>query len=263
VCRPDAGDCDVAETCTGSSAACPVDASEPDGTTCNDGQVCTANDQCTGGVCAGTSAQCGDGTVDGACNEQCDDGNTNNGDGCSSTCQFEFGCLPTPDTGCRLPVQSAKEQFQVVDKTPDSKDKLQWKWLKGAATTLTDFGTPLTSTDYALCVYDNGTLVAKMKIQAGGTCAGKPCWKAKPTGFTYKDKDLTPDGIQQMVLKVGVAGKAKIQVKGARDNLPTPTTPFTMPVRVQLKNANGTCWEADFSSPAIKNLPGSFKDKAD
>ncbi len=263
MCRPSADDCDVAEACTGSSAACPADTLQPNGTTCNDGQACTDNDQCTDGVCSGNSNTCGDGVLQSGCNEQCDDGNTNNGDGCSSTCQYEFGCLPTPDTGCRLPAQSGKAQFQLADKSPDSKDRLQWKWLKGTLTTVADFGMPLTSTDYALCVYDAGTLVAKMKIPAGGTCAGKPCWKAKPTGFAYKDKDLTPDGIAQVILKAGATGKAKIQVKGSRDNLPIPATPFNLPLRVQLKNANGICWEADYSAPALKNIAGLFKDKAD
>ena len=71
----------------------------------------------------------------------------------------------------------------------------------GAATAITEFGTPNTTTDYAFCLYDAGTLVAKIKIPAGGTCAGKPCWSAKPTSFRYQDKDLTPDGIQQLKLK--------------------------------------------------------------
>jgi len=36
-----------------------------------------------------TSTVCGDGSIDGA--EQCDDGGTNSGDGCSSSCQIESG----------------------------------------------------------------------------------------------------------------------------------------------------------------------------
>ena len=85
----------------------------------------------------------------------------------------------------------------------------------------------------------------------------------KPTSIAYKDKDLTPDGIQQLKLKSGIAGKAKIQVKGAGVNLPTLTPPFGLPIKVQLKNNNGICWEANFSAPATKNIAGSYKDKAD
>ena len=94
-------------------------------------------------------------------------------------------------------------------------------------------------------------------------CAGKPCWQAKGTGFSYKDKDLTPDGIAQLTLKAGTTGKAKIQVKGSGVNLPMPTLPLGLPVRVQLKNSDGTCWEASFGAPAVKNDAGQYKDKAD
>jgi spore coat protein A len=53
VCRADGGECDPAETCSGSSAACPDDAVSPDGTPCSgDGDVCT-DDACDGaGTCA-------------------------------------------------------------------------------------------------------------------------------------------------------------------------------------------------------------------
>jgi hypothetical protein len=81
--------------------------------------------------------------------------------------------------------------------------------------------------------------------------------------FPYKDKDLTPDGIQQLNLKMGATGKAKIQVKGTKDNLPMPTLPLTLPVRVQLKNSNGVCWEANYGAPATKNIASQYKDKAD
>jgi cysteine-rich repeat protein len=53
-CRPSAGACDVAENCTGTSAPCPVDSFQPAGTACDDGAYCTDPDRCNGaGVCAG------------------------------------------------------------------------------------------------------------------------------------------------------------------------------------------------------------------
>jgi hypothetical protein len=52
----------VAESCDGSSTACPADASAPNSTPCNDSNVCTAPDTCQGGVCTGTpnGDLCGD-----------------------------------------------------------------------------------------------------------------------------------------------------------------------------------------------------------
>src|SRR5207245_10859646 len=42
VCRAAAGECDLAETCTGASTACPADVFKASGTTCtDDGNVCT------------------------------------------------------------------------------------------------------------------------------------------------------------------------------------------------------------------------------
>ncbi len=58
VCRVSAGQCDVAETCTGTSVNCPADGFKPNGTACNDANACTANDQCTNGVCGGALVQC-------------------------------------------------------------------------------------------------------------------------------------------------------------------------------------------------------------
>ena len=63
---------------------------EPDGTACDDGIACTLNDQCIGGMCMGTAPTCSDGIVEsqGGC-EQCDDGNTQHGDGCNASCRLE------------------------------------------------------------------------------------------------------------------------------------------------------------------------------
>ena len=55
-CRADAGQCDVAESCDGISDACPADGFEPNGTPCNDLNLCTVGEVCTAGVCGGGTA---------------------------------------------------------------------------------------------------------------------------------------------------------------------------------------------------------------
>jgi len=183
-------------------------------------------------------------------------------------------CASGPVAGCRTPAVGAKASLQYKDAVGnDPKDQLQWKWSKGAVTTKAEFGSPLTTTNYQLCIYDGAsTLIFDATIPAGGLCGAsnpKPCWKDKPKGFDYKDKDLTPDGISQMKLQEGlVAGKAQIQVKGKGTALDDPALPFGQPVTVQLHNAeSGLCWEAVYSFPASKNVAGppvgQFKDKAD
>src|SRR5262249_4942194 len=151
------------------------------------------------------------------------------------------------------------------DKTPSSKDQLKWKWVAGAATTTAELGNPATSTDYQLCVYDSGGRVLSAQAPHAGVCATKACWKASGTsGFKYKDKDLTPNGIAQISLKAGVDGKAKIQVQGRGGFLGMPSLAgLTQPVTVQLQNSTGVCWESVFNAPPTVQSASQFKDRAD
>lgn len=112
-CRAQDGPCDIAEFCSGTSAACPTDsvqangyvcANEPgqceandicDGTTkncnelyaplgtpCDDGNACTKNQECSDGTCAGGSV------------ETCDDANPCTDDICDPV----IGCTNVPNT---------------------------------------------------------------------------------------------------------------------------------------------------------------------
>jgi cysteine-rich repeat protein len=93
VCRAAVGECDFAETCDGTGGICPADMLSTD--------VCRpAADECDiEEVCDGMSLECpedetipdctvcGNGIVEG--DEECDDGNNNNGDGCDESCFIE------------------------------------------------------------------------------------------------------------------------------------------------------------------------------
>jgi cysteine-rich repeat protein len=233
----------------------------PDGSSCDDGDVCTIDDVCTAGACGG-GPSCGDGVEQPGCGEACDDGNTTSNDGCSATCQDEFVCTPAPLAGCRTS-EATKSQLQIKDRE-DLKDQVKWKWTRGAVTPKLDYGTPLTTTDYRLCIYANGALVSRTHIPAGGVCLTKPCWKETKVGYVYKDKEATPDGITGLTLKEGlVPGKAKISLKGKGVNVDTPDLPLALPVTVQLRAANGVCWESVHSAPAQKNDELLYKDKSD
>jgi cysteine-rich repeat protein len=90
VCRADAGQCDFPENCTGTDPNCPADEFVPNGTGCDDTDPCTDPDECDTGVCVGDPDICGDSRSLPGCGEECDDGNTNDGDGCSALCLDEF-----------------------------------------------------------------------------------------------------------------------------------------------------------------------------
>jgi cysteine-rich repeat protein len=252
-CAPGTGDC----------TSTPV----LDGTGCDDTNVCTITDTCQSGACVGTGSTCGDTVVQGVCGEQCDDGGTIGGDGCSATCQLEVtdGCPNAPLAGCRLPIAARKAQLRMKDTAP-AKDYVQWKWGAGDATTRAELGAPILDTDYTLCMYDAGALISTTQIPAGGTCSGKPCWKSNARGFQYKNKLATPDGVLQLKLKSGEAGKAQIQVKlrGANVEMPTLGPSLGGPVVVQmLQSASPTCWQAVFPTPFTKNDGVNFSDKND
>ena len=71
ICRIAADECDVAEACDGTGTACPPDQPAPDGTDCNDGDLCTTGDACVGGLCVSTPVDCTDTSVCTA-DEHCD-----------------------------------------------------------------------------------------------------------------------------------------------------------------------------------------------
>ncbi len=78
------GQCQDATTHT-----CKPGATRPDGAPCGAGKACVA------GVCKASA--CGDGALDAAAGEACDDGNTTDGDGCEKDCTFT---CKTPAASC-------------------------------------------------------------------------------------------------------------------------------------------------------------------
>ncbi len=175
-------------------------------------------------------------------------------------------CPPAP-AACRDPFVPGKASFEMKKSATAAKnDKLTWKWTKGKTTPLSDYGAPLTSDTYALCVYDAGTLIASADAAPGGTCGAQPCWKAKPTSFAYKNGAASPTGTSAITLKAGLAdGKASIgyQAKGVTLDLPDLAA-ITGPVVVQLQRSGGApCFEATYDAPFAKHDATSFKDKAD
>jgi len=173
-------------------------------------------------------------------------------------------CPPSPAT-CRATIAPGKSSFTLKDRTPDTADRLVWKWA-GETTPKADYGNPTTTDDYALCLYDAGALVASATADAGGTCAGRPCWSEKPTSFGYRDRDLLPTGTQSVTLKEGLAdGKTRIAFKGKGGPLTIPLPgSFAGPIAVRLHRSGApTCWGADFSAPFLRQDAIQLKDKSD
>ena len=154
----------------------------------------------------------------------------------------------------------------VTPGTPDAGDKLTWEWWRGSATQIQEFGDPLSTTSYDLCVFDAsaGTpeLVMSEHVAAAATCASKSCWKSGKTSFTYTDRKLENGPISSLFLKAGVDRKARITLKGKGIKLGMPTLPLHVQNAVTVQLSNGTtCWEADYGT-STRNDAFEFRAKA-
>jgi hypothetical protein len=183
------------------------------------------------------------------------------------------GCGPTicgsvPISGCRRQVEPQKGSLTMKNKTPDDGDRFIWKYSKGDLTPKADFGNPLGTTDYEVCVYDgNNDLVTRACAPAAGVCDGNPCWKETVHGYKYRNRAVGGGGRVnglQIMLKEGVAaGKTTIKLSGKGVAPALPAMPIAQPVTVQLVNGGNVCWESTYSTPAGRNDAVEFKDKGD
>ncbi len=164
----------------------------------------------------------------------------------------ELGCTPTPQAGCRVPFAPHKSSlmFKQTGAT-DPDDIYTWRWRAGSATALTDFGDPLTTTDYALCIYDQSGRPQPVVADVAPAATG---WRGLPTG--YKRYYRPTSSFRQGLLHAGVDGKASILVHGDSDTL-AQLLPFVTPLVVQLQASTGACWETTFTAPH-RNTPSRF-----
>jgi cysteine-rich repeat protein len=253
------------------------------GETCDDGNLtdcdgCDSN--CTSSTICGNFVRCA--------GEQCDDGNTVNGDCCSAACAFESTASPcddgdlctnddacngagtcagvaAPAMSCLAPTAPRKAYVQLKDRPLDKYDSLIWRWSKGQLTTIDDFGDPLRSTRYALCLYDQAADPQPrlhIALSPGGTCSAKPCWKTTHSGFRYRSRKGGNQGVRSIALVRGVDGKAHVSFSAKGEHLPLPALGFSPAVSVQLRNSTGACWGATYSA-ALKNDATQLRAKSD
>lgn len=229
------------------------------GELCDDGAANGTASSCCTAVCTRQppGTPCTGGTCDGAdtCVAATTTTSTTQTSTSSTTSTTLLGCSATPASGC---------QPAAVTQLLLGNGKLVWKWTSSGAIATSDFGSPPTTTNYLLCLYDASGEKMSAQVPAARTCGTKPCWKALGTvGFTYADNVGTPDGLTKVLLKAGSAGRGKIGVKGSGANLHLPTLPMTTPVTAQLRqDGSSACWEATYNM-APTNTANAFKAKSE
>lgn len=174
---------------------------------------------------------------------------------------------PAPPASCRQMVVPSRHRLAIDDWSGSygKKDRVEWGWRRGESTPFADFGDPLTTTSYALCLYDgNDTLVFGSSIPAG------PPWKTFRGAFNYTNRALDATGIRRIALKSrgAAVGRASIRVVGAGRvmSLGNPDPIGNFPdlggfaiavapntVRMQLINSIGICWEGHYQNRIRRN----------
>ncbi len=220
------------------------------GQACDDGNACTQSDVCQGGACGGAPV------VNGTA---CDDGSACTG---PDLCQAGVcGHVAAPATGCRQPVISGKASLALKRGVPLSRNRLTWKWARGGATSFADFGDPVTSSGYELCLFDENAGVPALVLDTSIPAGGK--WMATSRGYKYRDTTSQQGGVRAVKLRDGPAGYPAIAVSAAGEHLAAPALPFDQDstVTVQLIGANA-CFEARYSANR-RNDATQFKARSD
>jgi len=170
-------------------------------------------------------------------------------------------CLAAPRVGCRASIRPGRGILVVQDHAVDRRDRVVWKWRKGAATSVADLGDPLVGDDYALCLYDESApiprLVLAAAVPANDVCpeSGDGCWAQARAGarvLRYKSASGLPDGVTRVVLKPGDDGAARLTLQARGERLDPPILPLPLPLRVQLQGVHGRCWESRHTAAGVR-----------
>lgn len=169
------------------------------------------------------------------------------------------GCPVTPHDVCRQMLEPNTHRLIINDwhGDYDRYDRLEWGWRFGQATSKADFGDPRQGTSYSLCLYNSGEDV----IFAADIVPG-PRWKEATAGFQYRDRMLSEFGIRTVSLQalregaeIRIVGRGRLNNLGndsPSGNFPALSGALQLaagsvgPMRMQLINTLGHCWEGSY-----------------
>jgi hypothetical protein len=80
-------------------------------------------------------------------------------------------------------------------------------------------------------------------------------------GFKHSNADATGSKTS-VLLKAGLAGKARIKAKGRGQALGQPSLPLAVPVTMDLVSNTGRCWSAHYAA-ALVTTTDQFKAKSE
>lgn len=192
---------------------------------------------------------------------------------CEETPPPAPGCTATPRTDCAAPPRAHGARLAIAGGSLPQRT-FQWQWGKGSSVDAASFGDPLAGDPVSLCVYgtsDGDTLVGAALSASDATCGSargrsRACWRSlgDDRGFTYRDNAGKRGGLQSIQMLANAPGRAPITAGASGSVITVPSLPLTAPVRVQLQNAHGGCWEARFGPQRARtNTATQFRATAD
>jgi cysteine-rich repeat protein len=256
VCREATGECDLAEHCSGASAECPSDSIKANGTTCtDDGNVCSTD------ICNGSSTECqhpagNAGAVCRASTGACDTAETCTG--ASTSCPADTGAPDSDGDGqcdavdlCTngVAITGAKLKLSNFVTGPED-DKVNFSGTLTFATPPTL--DPITNGARVVVTDADGPLIDAIVPAGAYNSATKTGWKVNKSGttWTFSSPTVVDDAINKVVLKPK-GSQITFIITGKKGAFAIP--PLTLPLQATLVldpplAMNGECGEANLTA---------------
>jgi cysteine-rich repeat protein len=253
-------------TCAGEPSAC-----APAAGPCDDGDPCTIDDTCTGGVCSGAPAP------DGA---TCDDENgCTTGDTCRSgacigagrvacsvcgVCDREAAaCVGMFDRGCHLPPARAGGSAHeptippIGSFVPTRTRSLRAVFTDRDPASAAGIGNPTTGTSFTVCLLDPNEaydrqrrrMIAEATVPTAADCSHRSCWRRTPKhGFAFHDRRGEADGVRRLVFGRTKSGGLRLSaVAGGGPFDLSAVEPVATEMTMQIFSDTGACWQGNLT----------------
>ncbi len=182
-------------------------------------------------------------------------------DALARSCALTAPCpaAPLAPGACKTSEKSTVLLRRKPGKLPND-DRLTWTWAAGEPTVPAEFADPLTTSDYALCMYA-GNPGTETLVYEAALPASNARWRGRARGFAYSDPTRAERGLRRVLLRSSPLPRSLIAVKAVGAELAPSRFPLTSPATVQLVNLRvGSCWESRFEAGTVsENDRTTFK----
>jgi cysteine-rich repeat protein len=177
-----------------------------------------------------------------------------------------LACAPAPASSCKQLIKPAHSKLRIWNYNDDKRDRIDWQWRFGEGIAAAEFGDPTTDTRYALCIYDgNNQLIFAASVPAGDGWrnVGKLMKYTDNPGQTYcgvrhvrlSSRSAAP--MKASIRFIGLGQNSNLGNQTASGNFPDlgdfPLVTEPNPIRAQMVNDEGGCWEARYQAHVARN----------